>query len=274
MELYTSYFAKAKNFDTNKYALISIAGKAPDGWEFAQYKKLAPSWDIWKSWHDRMEKAGSSMYREEEEDLACDIYTDRFQKEILGKLNANMVIDEIRQIADGKIPVLFCYEVPGKFCHRHLVADWLMEGVEGLEVMEWAAANKVAEQKTEKTDLTSLDVQERPPNCCRDCMSLVCRDGKWLCSNPNRIYCIVKDGVMDMVKIYSEFDKNWMDSKCFTNITNNLVTRLQKASKLFDEYRTNKDETGYGLMSTEIQTPNSIGYCPCYSSTASGGNSC
>lgn len=127
MKIYTSYFAKAGKFDSEKYALIGIAGKSPTGWKMAkthpglEYKRLAPSWDIWKTWHDAMEKASSP----EEKEQACQIYTDRFNKEILGNLNAEFVLWDLFDLAGDKDIVLICYEKPGDFCHRHLVADWL-----------------------------------------------------------------------------------------------------------------------------------------------------
>ena len=114
--IYTSYFAKAENFDRNKYALISIAGKAPDGWQYIQYKKLAPSWSIWKEWHDNtpVNKKGSRTR-----------YIHRFVWEILARLNPQDVLNRIRELAGNKTPVLFCYERPGDFCHRHIIAKWL-----------------------------------------------------------------------------------------------------------------------------------------------------
>jgi len=87
---------------------VSISAKVPDGFVGRQYKKLAPSWSIWKEWHDS-------------EDIDKDeIYTERFENEILSKLNAKDVYDDL-----GDDAILLCYEGPGKFCHRHLVARWL-----------------------------------------------------------------------------------------------------------------------------------------------------
>ena len=128
--IYTSYFAKADCFDPREYCLIGIAGKSPDGWSGHEYKALAPSWSIWREWHDAMAEAasaGSVEARLEAEDVARNRYTERFVAERLGKLDPKAVLDDIRAISGVWTPVLMCYETPGKFCHRHRVASWLLE---------------------------------------------------------------------------------------------------------------------------------------------------
>ena len=56
-------------------------------------------------------------------------YTERFNAEILAKCDAQSIYDnELAHNAKirGKDKVvLLCYESAEKFCHRHLVADWL-----------------------------------------------------------------------------------------------------------------------------------------------------
>lgn len=47
----------------------------------------------------------------------------------LSKLDVHQVAREL-----GEDAILVCYEGEGKFCHRHLVADWLRSG--GYEVQE------------------------------------------------------------------------------------------------------------------------------------------
>lgn len=121
----TSYFGNAKNIATDEYALIGIAGRSPEGWRGLEYRKLAPSWSIWNEWHLSMVNLEQAIDRQKAKDSACAVYTDRFKKEILDKLNALDVATDIFKLADGKMPVLLCYEKPGDFCHRHLVADWL-----------------------------------------------------------------------------------------------------------------------------------------------------
>ena len=45
--------------------------------------------------------------------------------EILRKRGAQSILNEICTIAQGRNVALLCYEKPGDFCHRHLLADFL-----------------------------------------------------------------------------------------------------------------------------------------------------
>lgn len=109
--IYTSYFANVKNLPQN-IVPISICGKAPEGWEGLQYKKLAPKWSffsVWKETHDN------------------DYYIKNFNELVLDMLNPSNVINELHTLANSEDICLICYETPEKFCHRHLVANWLSE---------------------------------------------------------------------------------------------------------------------------------------------------
>lgn len=55
-----------------------------------------------------------------------DEYRRRYDTEILGVLDPQQVVDDLLRIADGKIPVLCCFERPGpgQWCHRAMVSDW------------------------------------------------------------------------------------------------------------------------------------------------------
>ena len=57
-------------------------------------------------------------------------YTRRYNEEVLSKLDAEEVYDE-----QGKDAILLCWEIPGTFCHRRLVAGWLEEAL-GISVPE------------------------------------------------------------------------------------------------------------------------------------------
>lgn len=113
--IYTSYFAKAKNLDESGYCPISIAVKSPDWFIGPSIKQLAPNW---------------SILIEYKETKDIDRYSERFYEEVLSKLDVEEVTKTIWKIAhestsSPKIPILLCYESPEKFCHRHLVAEWL-----------------------------------------------------------------------------------------------------------------------------------------------------
>ena len=107
----TSYFAKYKGENA-----VSIAGKCPDWFKGRQYKKLAPKYDWWKKWRD--------------ESLSEEWYKEQYYKTILDKLDTKQVYEEL-----GEDAVLLCWEKSGKFCHRHLIADWFQKEL-GIEITE------------------------------------------------------------------------------------------------------------------------------------------
>lgn len=101
---------------------VSIAGKAPENYRGKQYKKLAPSYDIWKQYHDSHDH---------------ERYTHRYFNEILSKLNPQEVLNEL-----GEDAVLLCYENPFDFCHRRLVAKWFKYNL-NLDVNEIIMSNNL-----------------------------------------------------------------------------------------------------------------------------------
>lgn len=107
--IYTTYFSRLKSLP-KEIVPISICGKAPDGYKGLQYKKLAPKYDFfmkWKETHDN------------------DYYIRCFNKQVLSALNVKEVVADLMAMSAGQDIALICYERPGEFCHRHLVANWL-----------------------------------------------------------------------------------------------------------------------------------------------------
>ena len=123
--IYTSYFAKLKSLPENIIP-ISICGKAPDWYKGLQYKKLAPKYDFFMEWKRNQDN---------------DYYIKCFNEQVLDKLNAVDIVKELDGLlvdattaldynADSMLVpriALICYEKPGDFCHRHLVANWLSD---------------------------------------------------------------------------------------------------------------------------------------------------
>lgn len=107
----TSYYAKS----SNSYYAVSIAGRAPLWYSGREYKILAP-----KLW----------FFKKYKEDSDERFYTVQYQKEVLDVLDPQKVYEDL-----GENAVLLCWEKPGKFCHRHLVARWLMEKL-NIEIKE------------------------------------------------------------------------------------------------------------------------------------------
>jgi len=113
--MYTGYFAKVKEYEQAGLIPISIAGKAPDWYDGLEYKKLAPKWSFFKEWKDGSHK-GDNNY-----------YTRQFYLQVLKETTVEYVKADLFGLSDGYLDkvVLVCYEKPGDFCHRHLVADWI-----------------------------------------------------------------------------------------------------------------------------------------------------
>jgi len=74
-------------------------------------------------------------------------YTRTYHEKILKRLNPKRLFYDI-----GKDSILLCWEAPGIFCHRRIVADWFYKHL-GIEVPEWAKPEPVIE-KPESEQLT------------------------------------------------------------------------------------------------------------------------
>ena len=92
--------------------LVSIALKTPDWFQGRRYPALAPR---------------SKMLKMDEEE-----YRRKYQG-ILDRLDPRRVYEDL-----GADAILLCWESPGAFCHRRLVAEWLEERL-GVVVPELSA---------------------------------------------------------------------------------------------------------------------------------------
>lgn len=114
MKIFTSYYAKMKKC-MREYALVRVSVSMPNWFpvNLSGIPELYPDWDL----VDGI-KNGS---------LTQGQYTQRYRAH-LATLNKKAIISRLEQISNacGKDTViLLCYEAPDKFCHRHLVAEWL-----------------------------------------------------------------------------------------------------------------------------------------------------
>jgi len=105
--MFTSYFWRFHRKDDPH--LVSIARKTPEWFQGRRYTGLAP--------RSNMLKMGEEEYR-------------RKYQFILDRLNPRRVYEDL-----GEEAVLLCWEQPGEFCHRLLVAAWLEEAL-GVTVPE------------------------------------------------------------------------------------------------------------------------------------------
>lgn len=88
---------------------ISISLYPPRGWRGEEYPKLAPSKELLNGYNNHQ--------------LSVTDYCRIYREEILASLEPMNVAEDLQQM--GSEVVMLCYEPPGVFCHRALVADWL-----------------------------------------------------------------------------------------------------------------------------------------------------
>jgi len=110
----TSYFGNPKaKANPNS---VSIARWTPRWWGAGRRAtELAPSVDLLNAI-----KAGEINERQ---------YTKRYHSELLKNLDPKKVY------AEYKDKILCCYERPGEFCHRRLIAEWLEKSL-GVRIPE------------------------------------------------------------------------------------------------------------------------------------------
>lgn len=118
--IYTGYYSQIKEYESNGLIPVGISGKIPDGFNGARYQQLAPKYTWWKQWHD--------------EHMSNDWFVEKYYETVLNQLNPAIVLQDLQKI--GKDVVLLCYETPEKFCHRHIVAQWLNVSL-GLNICEF-----------------------------------------------------------------------------------------------------------------------------------------
>lgn len=110
----TSYFAMHKQVKFENP--VSIAQFPAVYYHERCYRELAPPADLLMGY-----KKGR---------ITKEIYTREYERRVLRKLTPRIVADEL-----GEDAVLLCFEIPGEFCHRHIVAKWL--NAAGYRVVEY-----------------------------------------------------------------------------------------------------------------------------------------
>jgi uncharacterized protein DUF488 len=101
------------------YARIGISRGVPRGQSgFRMYRKLQPGPGTLK--------------------LPATEFTAHYVRDVLSKLDAQQVVDELLAMADGKTPALLCFEHTHgpAWCHRGIVSAWLRSEI-GLDVCEF-----------------------------------------------------------------------------------------------------------------------------------------
>lgn len=85
-----------------------------------------PKYEWWSEWKNRF--SGNEESKE-----SIEYYTEKYRKTVLEKLD----LEKLKAVLSesGKPPCLLCYERPERFCHRHLIADFLNKN--GFTVKEY-----------------------------------------------------------------------------------------------------------------------------------------
>ena len=106
--IYTGYFAQTSKYTANNLTVISISRWSPKWFTGLKCEILAPSADLLNRY--RYGRADAQQY------------TIEFM-EYLKKLDIPSILNYLENFNNNGI-VLCCYEKPGDFCHRHLIADY------------------------------------------------------------------------------------------------------------------------------------------------------
>lgn len=79
--MYTGYYAQLKKYLADGLYPVSIAGKCPDWYHGAEYKKLAPKWSFFSEWKNGSHKG----------DAGCDATPEEIKlvKNIIKQIKTN-----------------------------------------------------------------------------------------------------------------------------------------------------------------------------------------
>lgn len=108
--IYTGYYSNKSKYESKGFFTIGISSYLPNyiDEDTPLYRKIAPNKQMVDILH-----AGD---RER--------FIDMFSSK-LNKLDVNNTINELYSLSEGQDIILLCFESPNKFCHRHLVSEWL-----------------------------------------------------------------------------------------------------------------------------------------------------
>lgn len=123
MRIYTSYFANSKKLTQAGIMVIGVALYPPRWFNGVSVKSVAPTPSILHARGQTQEK-----------------YTERYRNEVLSRVNPHQFMENLRNLSQGHDVALCCYEKPGTFCHRHILAEWLSDTT-GETVTEWGASD-------------------------------------------------------------------------------------------------------------------------------------
>ena len=116
----TGCFKQVNDGQTNGYVSISLYPSKNDFVNY-EYKSLAPNWKLFENLNKKKITEGQFI---------------KLYKEQLFSLNAKTVYEDIKSLVTGFEPIIMTNVSKKKFCHRHLVAEWL-ENELGIVIEEY-----------------------------------------------------------------------------------------------------------------------------------------
>ena len=122
MKIYTSYFGNIRRLNEAGIFAVCVAIGKPKYLNLPQIINVAPT---------RYMLSDACSYEE---------YL-RLYDQILARQNAKQVVKQIEALSGGRDVALCCYEKPGDFCHRHILAKWITDNT-GIEVKEFGIVEK------------------------------------------------------------------------------------------------------------------------------------
>lgn len=128
MKIYTSYFGNARKLNEAGIRIISVALWKPRYMSVPMLASVTPT-----------------RYMLSDK-CSHDEYLKRYD-EILGNQDANQIVERITNLSDGHDVALCCYEKPGVFCHRHILARWITDNT-GIDVEEFEETKKKCDAQT------------------------------------------------------------------------------------------------------------------------------
>ena len=116
----TGCFKHIEDEKNNGFISISLY---PSNNDFVkhEYKSLAPNWKLFENLKSKKIT----------EDKFIQTYNEQ-----LNSLNPSMVFEDLQTMVSGFEPILMTNGTKKKFCHRHLVANWLQNNL-NLDIEEY-----------------------------------------------------------------------------------------------------------------------------------------
>ncbi len=123
MEIKTGYFAKIREYEKNNYLPVSIARFKPKWFNGKEAINLAPSDDL------------LMRYKQGKTDMTG--YTEEYMNYLKQNITEQDILNLLPDESEGYNGiVLCCYEKPGDFCHRHLLANYISRHFD-IEISEY-----------------------------------------------------------------------------------------------------------------------------------------